>query len=98
MFSKREYTISSIAVSYFKEIYDKNSNALLYGDRELSGYPISEIMKAIAYIIANESELYGKRAKKFYEVIQSHISSDKDLSVEVRKPEILTPLVIIGND
>lgn len=98
LFYKREYTISSIAVSSLNEIYDENSNALLYGNGELSGYPISEIMKAIAYIIADEGELYGKRAKKFYEVIQSHILRDKDLSVEVRKPEILTPLVIIGND
>ena len=98
MFSKREYTILSIAVPYLKQIYDKNSNALLYSDGELSGYPISEIMKAVAYIIAGEDELYGKRAKKFYDVIQSHISYDNDLYVEVRKPEILTPLVIIGND
>ena len=74
--------------SSLKEIYDKNSNALLYGDGERSGYPVSEIMQAIAYIIADERKLYGKRAKKFYEVIQSHISYDKDLSVEVRKPEM----------
>ena len=98
LFSQREYTISSIAVSYFKEIYDRNNKALLYGNGELSGYPISEIMQAVAYIIAEEDELHGKRAKKFYDVIQSHISYDNDLSLEVRKPEILTPLIIIGND
>lgn len=98
LLSQRNYDKKVIAVSSLFDIYQQDNEALLYGDSDKSGYPITEILKAVAYVIANDNELMGKRTKGNYvQILEKHIASDSSLSVEIRKPDLLTPLIIIGN-
>ena len=97
LLANRTYTTSNISVSSLSQLYQENHNALLYGDNNESGYPIAEILQAVAYVIANDDELFGKRPKGYAQIIERHIASDPSLCVEVRKPDLLTPLIIVGN-
>jgi hypothetical protein len=54
-------------------------------------------MQAVAYIIADDEELFGKRPKGYLKIIKQHIKSDPTLNVLFREPDLLTPLVIVGN-
>ena len=54
-------------------------------------------MQAVAYIIADDEELFGKRPKGYLKIITRHIQDNPALSVLFRKPDLLTPLVIVGN-
>lgn len=72
---------------------------MLFGNGIDTGYPISEIIQGIAFIIADKKELNGKRPKGGYkELIEKYISSDPNLSVEIRIPDLLTPLIIMSNE
>ena len=63
----------------------------MFGNGIDTGYPISEIIQGIAFIIANSKELNGKRTKGGYkELIEKHILSNSNLSVEIRIPDLLT--------
>ena len=70
---------------------------MLYGTTANTGYPIAEILQAVAYVIANDDELSGKRPKGYFQIVERHSHDNADLSVEIRKPDLLTPLVIVGN-
>jgi hypothetical protein len=98
LLADRKYAISKVTI---KSIYDRfkaNRNDLFYGNSVGCGYPITELMQGIAYVIASESELNGTRPKGNYiELVERHLFNDPNLSVEIRKPDLLTPLVIIGN-
>ncbi|MEE1263138.1 hypothetical protein [Ruminococcus sp.] len=98
LLSQRTYTIMDVSVASLLQIYNDDSSQLLYGVNGHNGYPISQIMQAVAYVIANNNELTGKRPIGGYiEVIQRHITGDPSITVEFRKPELLTPLVIVLN-
>lgn len=74
-------------------------NILLFGNNEEVGYSIAEIMQGIAYIIADDEELNGKRPKGNYkQLIERHLQQNPKASIEVRIPDLLTPLVIMGNE
>ena len=77
--------------------YKEDKNALLYGTNATTGYPIAEILQAVAYVIAHDDELSGKRPKGYLQIVERHFHDDADLSVEIRKPDLLTPLVVVGN-
>lgn len=99
LLTNRNYSLLRLSVKSFCEVFQTNHNALLYGDDADSGYPITEILQGIAFIIADEQELNGTRPKGSYkELVDRHVSLDASLSVEIRKPDLLTPLVIIGNN
>lgn len=98
LLSQRNYDILNTSVSSLLALYNENRSGLIYGQTINNGYPISEILKAVAYVVADENELFGKRPKGGYiELIERHIANDTDLAVEIRRPDILTPLVIVGN-
>jgi hypothetical protein len=136
LLANRNYLFTNVAVEMFYRIFQEDSSTLMYGDGSgTSGYPITEIMQGIAYIIANENELNGTRVRGNYiELIERHIknnaynyvetseelmrvaeqaktssiyklaesmtgyfSRDISLVVEMRKPDLLTPLVFAGN-
>lgn len=99
LLSKRKYEIIRYKVLSLYNKFISLPNALLWGDHIKTGYPISEIMKGIAYIIAEDNELNGKRPKGSYkEIIEKHLLINNEISVEVRIPDLLTPLVVVGND
>lgn len=97
LLSGRNYNIVNINVGSLLKTYNENRNSLLYGTSTNSGYPIAEILQAVAYVIADDNELSGKRPKGYIQIIERHANDNQSLSVEVRKPDLLTPLVIVGN-
>jgi hypothetical protein len=100
LLANRDYSILNIAVKSLYDRFQVNRYSLLYGDTdEGSGYPIAEIVQGIAYVVAEDDELNGMRPKGSYmKLIEQHIFDDPDLTIEIRKPEILTPLVIVGSN
>ena len=98
LLANRNYSVSTINIKYFYDYFKANKNDLLYGNGINSGYPIAELMQGIAYVIAEDSELNGTRPKGGYiELIERHLSVNPNLSIEIRKPDLLTPLVISSN-
>lgn len=97
LLANRHYTINNISISSMYAIYQDDSSALIYGSSGTNGYPISEVLQAIAYVISNEDELFGKRPKGYMSIIERHIRNNPDETVEIRRPELLTPLVVLGN-
>lgn len=93
----RDYTTLNINVRNLIEQYNEDKTALLYGTTANTGYPIAEILQAVAYVIANDDELSGKRPKGYFQIVERHSNNDAGLTVEIRKPDLLTPLVIVGN-
>ena len=93
----RDYTTLNINVRNLIEQYNEDKTALLYGTTANTGYPIAEILQAVAYVIANDDELSGKRPKGYFQIVARHSNNDAGLTVEIRKPDLLTPLVIVGN-
>lgn len=98
LLNNRNYHIEQVSLKTLLETYNSEQSKLLYGNKNNNGYPISEIMQAAAYIIAKKSELYGKRVKGSYiDVIKCHLKSSPELCISVKMPDLLTPLVLIGN-
>ncbi len=97
LLAQREYAINHVSIQTLYASYENDANALLYGIPDNSGYPVSEILQAVAYVIANEDELFGKRPKGYISIIKRHIANNPEETVEIRIPELLTPLVIFGN-
>lgn len=98
LLSRRNYDILSIDISSLLSLYNDNPLLLLFGNSPKNGYPITEILKAVAYIIADDDELNGRRPKGGYiQIIERHIQCTPNLCIEFRKPDLLTPLVIVGN-
>ncbi len=98
LMSQRTYSIEMICVSRILAMFENNHNALCYGNTDNNGYPLKEVLQAVAYVIATEDELNGKRPKGGYEqIVMQHVANSPDLSVEIRRPDLLTPLVIVGN-
>ena len=69
-----------------------------YGSTKHKGHcHNSHTVIAEAFLIANDDELSGKRPKGYFQIVERHSHDNADLSVEIRKPDLLTPLVIVGN-
>lgn len=99
LLANRNYSILNLSVTSLCAQFQSDHNALLYGNGTDSGYPIADILQGIAFIVADRQELNGNRPKGNYrELIDKHIVLDASLSVEFRIPDILTPLVIMGNE
>lgn len=95
----RTYNVFNFRVSSLLEIFSQDQFHLLYGSKANNGYPITEIMKAVAFIIANPDELMGNRPRGGYiDVIKKHLDTTPNLEVEFHKPDLLTPLIIIGQE
>lgn len=97
LLAERDYDIENVSVASLMETYNDNRNALLYGISDNNGYPMSEVLQAVAYVLANDEELAGKRPKGYIQIIERHLNNNENLCVEIRKPDLLTPLVIVGN-
>ena len=95
LLAERDYDIENVSVASLMETYNDNRNALLYGISDNNGYPMSEVLQAVAYVLANDEELAGKRPKGYIQIIERHLSNNENLCVEIRKPDLLTPLVIV---
>ena len=98
LMSERCYSDINVSVSSLLEKFSSNAARLLYSTTLENGYPIKKILQAVAYIIADNNERFGKRLRKGYmKIIENHTKSNSTLSVIIRKPDLMTPLVILGN-
>ena len=55
------------------------------------------ISSLLAIYNENADSLFGKRPKGYIQIIERHIEADEGECVEIRRPDLLTPLVIVGN-
>ncbi len=97
LLAQRSYTTRHISVASLLATYNHDVNSIIYGTTARNGYPISMVLQAVAYVIANDDELFGKRPKGYVQILERHIEADEGECVEIRIPDLLTPLVIIGN-
>lgn len=97
LMANRNYSTSHVNVTSLLNLYNNNKDSLLYGNAASNGYPINTVLQAVAFIIADETELFGNRPKGYIQIIDRHCTDDPALCVEIRKPDLLTPLVIVGN-
>jgi hypothetical protein len=98
LLSNRSYNTSRMSVSVLYSQFQNDRSMLLYGDGRGTGYPITNVLEAVAYIIASDNELSGTRLKgSYFDVVERHLKADDTISVEIRRPDLLTPLVIAGN-
>lgn len=98
LLAQRTYTTSHVTVASLLTQYNRDITSLLYGNSENNGYPISEVLQAVAYVIADDNELFGNRPKGYAQIVKRHSDLNSELTVEIRKPDLLTPLIIISND
>jgi len=98
LMSSRNYSIYHIRVQSIYDALLDNPSKLLYGDDDVAGYPITEVAQAVAYTIANPTELNGARIRGNYSsLIKKHLHEQNNLEVEIHIPDLLTPLIIKGN-
>lgn len=98
LLKNRNYRTSLVSVESFYQELQSDRNTLLHGNSVDSGYLITDVMQGIAYCIAADDELNGTRIKGNYvELIERHLKADSNPMVEIRVPDLLTPLVITGN-
>ena len=69
LLAERDYDIENVSVASLMETYNDNRNALLYGISDNNGYPMSEVLQAVAYVLANDEELAGNRPKGYIQII-----------------------------
>ncbi|MDR2198138.1 MAG: hypothetical protein LBR53_01545 [Deltaproteobacteria bacterium] len=95
LFSKRQYHSNTIKIKKLYDLYQKNHNYLIYGSKPKTGYPIVNVLKCVDYLISDKFELSNKRSKgKFIDNVKKKIDLFPDISVKIKVPNLLTPLVI----
>ena len=98
LYRARRYAVTDMSVFSLLCVFNSDNNKLLYGNKTTNGYPISKIMQAIAYVLANEDQLHGRRPVGGYiQVIEQHLQTNPELTIEMHVPDLLTPLVIYCN-
>lgn len=98
LMANRKYSVHIAKVSALVAQYNNNISTLLYGTSSANGYPLNDVLQAVAYIIADDIELNGTRVKGSFEnMLKTHLNDNSELCVEIHKPDLLTPLVIVGN-
>lgn len=94
----RKYRIEHIKVSTLLNLHDQSKNTLFFGHDKTCGYPSKEVMQAVAFVIAEDGDVKGKRIKGNYEkLLRNHVLHNPDTMVVLRIPDILTPLIITGD-
>lgn len=97
LMASRNYNEVDVTIAHLLRLQKNAPDSLLYGNTVNSGYPISKVLMAVAYIVADESEMTGKRTKDYMVLLKKHVEADPLLSVHIEIPDILTPLVLSGN-
>lgn len=97
LLAQREYATDNVSIASLLAIYNEDADSLLYGNTAHTGYPVKMVLQAVAYVIANDNELFGKRPRGYIPIIEHHIETNEAECVEIRCPDLLTPLVIVGN-
>jgi len=98
LLKNRKYSIENLKLNNLYKMYKNNEHSLVFGDTKTKGYPLSEVMQGIAYLLsAQTGNLHGKRPKGGYlKTIESVLSSSPAMTINFKVPDLLTPLVIFN--
>lgn len=98
LFNKRVYRQVELSISTISNA--KNNLGLMWGNGSNSGYPVSKIIRAIAYLIAaGTGQLNGSRPKGSEEqIIKSYLRQYPQSVVMCYLPDLLTPMYISMGD
>jgi len=98
LFKNRKYNIKKLKLINLYKMYKDNDSPLVFGDTKTTGYPLSEIMQGIAYLVsAQTGNLHGKRPKGGYlKTIESALSSSPLMTFNFKVPDLLTPLIVFN--
>jgi hypothetical protein len=96
LYKNRKYDTRKLKVRDLYNAYKNNGHALIYGDTNMTGYPLSEVMQGIAYLVSAETgNLHGNRPRgKFAQIIENALDSSPGILFTFKIPDLLTPLVI----
>lgn len=95
LYKDRNYRIQSLTISSLLSSFKRNRKALLFSRGTGTGYPVDIILQAVAFLLADQSELFGQRIRGGYlALIKKYINLGKNKSITFRVPDLLTPLII----
>jgi hypothetical protein len=101
LLANRSYDVLTVSVKSLCQQFKGKKKQLLYGQDDNCGYPLATILQAVAFVIADDKELIKNKSNikgNYMDLIKHHLAVDDKLTVEMRKPDLLTPLVVVGNE
>ena len=94
-YSSLTYTSNMYSVRQLYNFYIDKPNYLLFSNSNVTGYPINNLIGAIAYLLAEDSDLFGKRIRGSQnELIERKIKDNPELSIEILLPDLLSVLIV----
>jgi len=94
LYADRTYRVQDFAIKPLYDAYKENASALLFGNG-VTGYPINQAMKAIAFLVAAKlGRLKGKRPPPQDDLIQNYLTANPGATVRISIPDLLTPIVL----
>jgi hypothetical protein len=96
LLKNREYTNVGYDINDLIRVHADNVNALIWGHEVTNGYPVKNILEAIAYILAGQrGNLFGSRVRgNFLDEINLGIREGRINDIKIKLPEILAPAII----
>jgi hypothetical protein len=94
---KRRYRNIKYSLLNLIGVYEKNGNALVFGNKDGTGYPVSYVLQGMAYVLGStiKGKTRGKRVSgNFLELLKNNKNSG---DIKILIPDILTPLVITNH-
>ena len=97
LYKNRKYNIQNLQIKKLYKMYQTDPHMLVFGDKKTNGYPLSEIMQGIAYLVAAQTgNLHGNRPRgNFNEIIERALTSSPIMTFDFKVPDFLTPLLIL---
>lgn len=77
--------------------FDKNRNALVFGNSEKDGFPINQILQGVAFIIAStcKKQIRGKRVLGNYvKLLRDNADCDESKNIKIGLPNVGTCLYV----
>lgn len=94
-YSQLHFTPHSYLIKDLYNAFCDKPNLLLFGHSNIAGYPINNIIGCIAYLLAGENELFGKRVRGSQtQLIEKKIKENPDLLIQIMEPDYLSVLII----
>jgi len=92
----RTYRELSFAIHELISMYQDDANALIWGEDVGTGYPINEVLQAIAYVSAGiQGNLFGTRVRgNFIDVINQAVDAGTIEQIKIHIPDKLTPMIV----
>lgn len=94
MMISRNYTSQTMRIQELVNLHEQGSDQRIFS-RGKAGYPLNVMLDAVAFVIASDCELKGNRIRGTRTgLIQEHLRIEPNLDVEIKIPDIFTPLIV----